>query len=831
MTIRVPGHPRHPHALRSLGGILLARYDHSHDLQDLEESIRLLREAVNLFIANDAGRTQALNNLSCALMSRFRRYARIEDVDESVQLCHQTLLLLPEHHVDRPAALDIYAIALIARFRSTSHTEDLSEAIESYRAALDRRPIGHATRDIFLNNLAIALLLQYERNGSGDRQQHLQEAIGLQREVVLLRPPGHPDRASSIANLSSLVFHSFEATGNYQLLEQCLLLDQEALSLSKQVVSSRAQTVSQSSHHQHARFIERGQEDDLQAAIEMCRMALEVLPREHTDRPTYLRNLSVLLTTRYHFLGQLEDSDEVVELRREALHTLPASHVDYPLFLRSLADSLHDRYKRGGVDRDLHDSLELHRQALDRLIPEHSLRAQFLTNFAVAKCSLYHLLKKDEDLAEAGEFLREACSLFHNHIFYPRAVMNYTSVLYDEFVRKGQRAEDLQEPISLCDELLRTLPSDHSIRKSLRHMLSLLLCDCFLVTRDRLVYRRAFELQQALVADTPDGSPMRASVVDTMASLYLMQNTDEANFSSALTLLMEFVQDPTTTPRERVAMAISRLRDAESWMSAQFVIPTAVEEQLITAYKCTIDLLPQIAAFSLDTSMQLRALRKTLQVDDIITLGANRLIAFGRLEEAVEMLEASRAIVWSQALRLRTPVDDLHPANTQIADKLRSIGQQLRASSVQNQKLVSDDALSISPAVDYEYYYRIHDEALHSDREVKRRRELGDLFVRTLAEARSIPGFERLMLSENYESLSMVASGGPVVILVNQYALILTSSKRTPIRARVSVPKNELQKLRDVLNPRNTLQGKDPADSWEGNHLSQYVYRTQCFNS
>lgn len=809
-TIRTIGHPQYPHALWALGDIIWVHCERFNDPQDLNESIRLLREAVSLFSSSSGiDRFRALTSLTCALMLRFRYHGVVDDVDESVVLSQQALVLLPERHIYRPSALNRHAEALIARFRVASHPKDLSEAIELHRAALDQLPVGHTSRDLHLNNLAIALRLQYERIGPGDRQLYLQEAIELQREALRLRPPGHPDRESSVSNLAALVSLSFKASGNYTLLEECLLLDQEALSSSSDIHHpDRPQILCQHSQHLHARFLQHGQENDLRVAIDMCREAVELFPKDHSGRPISQYNLSVLLTGQFRLFQKQADLDEVVELRREVLHVLPVLHVEYPTYLRGLADSLHVRYTHAGDHQDLHVSLDLYQQVLDRLTPEHSSRAHSLTNFAIAKCSLFQVSKRGEDLAEAIDILREACDLFGGHVFHPTSVMNLASALYTEYMRKGRKAAvDLYEPISLSDELVRGLPHDHSLMNTLRNFLSILLIARFAITRNHRDYLRARELQKALVAEVPIGSAMRAKVMDTMARLYLTRESDEADFTSGLHLITEYLQDSVTTPRLRVEMAIRRLADAESWISPQFVLSADQREQLVTAYKHAIVLLPQIAAFDLGTSAQLLALRETLQADDIVAHCANHLLALGRSEEAIEILEAGRAVIWSQALRLRTSVDNLKVVNAGLADKLRSISQQLKTSFGGSQTLITDDASSILSAMDQEYY-RTQDEALRSDREAARRRDLSASFSATLSEARSIPGFERLMLNETYSSLSQAASCGPVVMLVHQYAIVVASPDQSPIHVRISVPKVDLQKLQDVLNPRNTLQNR-----------------------
>lgn len=186
------------------------------------------------------------------------------------------------------------------------------------------------------------------------------------------------------------------------------------------------------------------------------------------------------------------------------------------------------------------------------------------------------------------------------------------------------------------------------------------------------------------------------------------------------------------------------------------------------------------------------------------------------------MLEAGRAVIWTQALRLRTSVDDLQLVHADLADKLRSISQQLKTSFGESQTLNTDDASSILSAMGQEYY-RTQDEALRSDREAARRRDLSASFSATLSEARRIPGFERLMLNETYSSLSQAASCGPIVMLVQQYAIIIASPDQKPIHVRISVPKVDLQKLQDVLNPRNALQERNVTMTREGIEHVQYV--------
>ncbi|KAG6371182.1 hypothetical protein JVT61DRAFT_9804 [Boletus reticuloceps] len=76
--------------------------------------------------------------------------------------------------------------------------EDLDEAIGLDREALDLRPKGHPDWSGSLSNLAIRLSTRYNQLGV---MEDVDGAIVLNREALHLRPKGHPHRSSSLATL------------------------------------------------------------------------------------------------------------------------------------------------------------------------------------------------------------------------------------------------------------------------------------------------------------------------------------------------------------------------------------------------------------------------------------------------------------------------------------------------------------------------------------------------------------------------------------------------------------------------------------------------------
>jgi hypothetical protein len=58
---------------------------------------------------------------------------------------------------------------------------------------------GHRDHSSSLNDRANTVLTRYEQSG---RIEDLEDVITFHREALTLRPPGHPDRFSSLNNLA-----------------------------------------------------------------------------------------------------------------------------------------------------------------------------------------------------------------------------------------------------------------------------------------------------------------------------------------------------------------------------------------------------------------------------------------------------------------------------------------------------------------------------------------------------------------------------------------------------------------------------------------------------
>ena len=102
------------------------------------------------------------------------------------------------------------------------------------------------------------------------------------------------------------------------------------------------------------------------------------------------------------------------------------------------------------------------------------------------------------------------------------------------------------------------------------------------------------------------------------------------------------------------ASAFQRFTAALSWAQSA---DARAHSSTLEAYQLAIDLLPHLA--TLGHSLQARQEILAVKSDGLARNGTACAIRSGEFGKAVEFLEHGRSTFWSQALRLRTPLDSL----------------------------------------------------------------------------------------------------------------------------------------------------------------------------
>ena len=223
---------------------------------------------------------------------------------------------------------------------------------------------------------------------------------------------------------------------------------------------------------------------------------------------------------------------------------------------------------------------------------------------------------------------------------------------------------------------------------------------------------------------------------------------------------------------------LDRLMAAQTW--ARYA-DDAHHPSALEAYQSAIQLLHLVVMLASDANSRYRLLAdRRLRSGVLSSDAAACTIRFDQVECAVEMLEEGRSIFWSQALQLRTSLDDLHHAFPEFAKRLKKIFTDLERSSFREGSFASLATCTDVKAV------------MTTEAEAAQYRRLNEDRLATLQEVRALKGFEGFLHWKRLATLKMAAVHGPVILLNATLsscdALIVTSTsvERVPLSLQLS---------------------------------------------
>ncbi|KIM76304.1 hypothetical protein PILCRDRAFT_797811, partial [Piloderma croceum F 1598] len=441
------------------------------------------------------------------------------------------------------------------------------------------------------------------------------------------------------------------------------------------------------------------------------RDALELFPAGHPDRSGSLNNLAGSLTRRFEQSGEREDLDEAISLHRDALELFPAGHPNQSTSLDNLATSLTMRFEQSGEWEDLDEAISLHRDALELFPAGHPNRSASFNNLATSIKTRFEHSGEREDLDEAISLHRDALELRPaGHPNRSGSLNNLATSLTRRFEQSGEW-QDLDETIELFPESINSQASGHP---SICH-------------------------------------------ISTSFGSALMRAYDHTHDPEYVEKAMATYRDAVTCQSASVSLRFSAAR---SW--ARYADECS-HKSALDAYQAAVELLPGLAM--LGSALRVRQRALTSGSDGLARNAAACAIRSGQYGKAVELLEEGRAIFWSQALELRTPIIHLREVAPVLESTLKSLSFALEQGSLRD--------ISRNPTDSPQKLISMEQEARHF-------RRLNTEWLETLGEVRGLPGFQDFLRPSRLSTLQSAAVDAPVVILNASESgcdvLIMTSS-------------------------------------------------------
>jgi tetratricopeptide (TPR) repeat protein len=635
----------------------------------------------------------AIHSYTCA--TRYLRKGEDTDLNPAIYLFRKALVQTPPIPAGdelRFSAMLNLATCLDTRFERKGEPLDLEEAIALYRKCLG----STGDRASSLNNLASSLCTRFNYQGN---RSDLDESILLHREALALRPLGHPLRWKSLNNLANALHTAAQEADNPAYLEEAVSFLREARGLSFTSDAQRAKILSNLGSLLDTLFRMTCKITDLDDAVVFHREALGLTHgKDQRHRP--LNNLAAALCLRWSQTGQIVDVNEAVMLQSEAVALLGDSHIDRPSLLDGLASSLSSRFVKEGKRADIDKAIALHRKALSLLREGNRDYSMVLRNLAVA------IFERFDHAGDSGQ------------------------------------VSDLDDIIPLFREELRLLDTSHPDLSSSFNNLSIALLKRFRKSTTFTDLKEAIEMSRKSLQVTPREHPLTCTYSIHLGAMLMemyFHNKQEQNLEDAMAKFRAAVNCES-------APVLERSRGARMW--ADHADP--LHKSALEAYEATIQLLPRLATLNLD--LQARQQILIFRTDGVARNAAACAIRFNDTAKAIELLEAGRAIFWSQALQLRTPLDELdavEPARV-LAERLREIQGFLEKGSFRDvSRRLTDTPQKV----------------ISMDKEASRYRRLNDEWLATLSEVREMDEFHDFLLPKSSTQLLRAAADRSIVVL------------------------------------------------------------------
>jgi tetratricopeptide (TPR) repeat protein len=678
------------------------RYRESGQMSEIDGAISRLRRSLDLRLPPHPMRVVSLLSLASALHDRNLQAPCIEDSDGCISLFREALLsrsagLLdelddvitfePALHRDLDSITD-FASALAYRFNLTGQHMDLRNSISLGKALLEHCP---TYPELFSVHMAVGTAFFQQHRITGQTND-LSEAKKHYQEALPLIPSDHKMRSTVSASIADvLVLEYLDLGQSSDKLDEALPILRQHLANPYTPPGGRHISLDSLARALLMKYESTGKQEYVDEAIGFYNEAFKILPVSHPNRSTLLGNLAVAFSLRYEQTRQSYHLEQAIAFNRQALESMPTSHPQRFGHLLNLAICLTNRSKRISSLQDIQDSIAFLEEAL-QLCPASHLFA--LLNLGVALCHHFRQTREIQSLDRAIACYKEVQRDMHrNSPVRHRLCTGLASALIDRFEATHQ-CPDLEEAITVFREGLSLIPPHHP------------------------------------------GRCMSGILAGGFVRLYSVTK-DQKHLEDAVSAYRDVAKNYS-------CFLSSRLLHASDWarIATAQNHPSALE-----AYQEAINLAPMLVALGMNMKTRQEPL---LMLGDLPRNAARVAICERRPEVAIELLEEGRGVFWSQALRLRTPFDELRLKAPALAETLTMVSEKLEKGSFRDGPEFAHGKVERAMSLEQQ-------EALY--------RSLEDQWHQALDEARKLDGLENLLRPKPFGALQSAAANGPVVIL------------------------------------------------------------------
>jgi tetratricopeptide (TPR) repeat protein len=730
-------HEQRPTVLFSLSKALFIRYSVDHNPDDLDQTIKIGQNILLCRPDRDEDRSYVLSHVGTALLDNFERAGDPDDIDNAIVLLDEALELIPSEHHDRLVFLDNLAEAFSRRFRYRGSVQDIDQAVAMAELALHETADGDSQRPQRLQALGLHLSSRYEETGCAS---DIEKAIGLVNDAVNLLPSGHPQEMRFRAELGDTYLRGF----NRSIYRSNPTITLAALDKS----ISDLQSFIAKSDPGHpdipyakgtvgtillSRFEDIGHFSDITTAISLLMDTIRDTPDDDSYKPNHLHKLGRALTIRFHRRGQISDIDEAISVLQRAIQARPYKLPDDHVFLLDLGNAFAHRFSYLGVSADIDEAIAIQRRVVAAARQGQRQKANPVASLGCWLLSRFVQTKSGSDVDEAVATLQSALQMVdENDPVKPDILMNLATSLENRSECRNEDP-DIEKWIQLLSEAVRISSDGNPAKGGYLNNLGNSHLRRFEYLHSSADIDKAISAYESSLRLIPQDHPAHPATQFNLGKALSFQLDREPNLKALETTISQF----SSAALSRYGPPRVRLQAASRWARYAWKYDHA---SVLQANAAVLDLLPRVAWLGLPLPDRHREL---IRAGDLMNAAAAICIERADYVKAVEWLEQGRSIVWGQLVQLRSPVDELRNADSDLAKRLAN-----RFEQVTRQLQTSGPGITSS----------------HSDSGA-RHRILVSEWEDIIGEIRTIDGFHNFLLPKKLEELVISQNMGPIVVL------------------------------------------------------------------
>ncbi|MFD7496581.1 CHAT domain-containing protein [Streptomyces sp. NPDC059832] len=713
------------------------------ELDAMDTLVDLARSVAPRAAADAADREVRRGFLAMALATRYRVTGSAEDGAESILVMRDIVAAADPGDPRYSAYLSNLGDTLISRFLRDGDVSDLDAAVEAheqaYRATLPTAP----DRRDYLPKLALALRLRYDDRRNPDDLEHV---VAVIRDAVAEGRPAPDCRSAGLSTLAKVLEWRFRHTMDPADLDAAVAAGREAVDLDAGNEARSTTAPSRLASALFARYEQTGNAADLDEAISTLGTALANMPDGDERRPSELHNHAVYVQARALLTGSSADFDRsVIELREVTSTRSPGDSTRSRDFY-SLGMALRVRHSQLGDDLDMHAAVEAHRTALRGAAGDPLMRPIAAVGLANALTQVFQRTGDRAVLDEAITLAAGAEHEFPEHgglVNRPLSTLSWLLRMRVDLPGDPDPT-DVTEMLRVSERMIdATHPGSSEYGLLLRNR-SVALTTAARVGRDATLLDQAVATARQAVDVTRPGDARRAEWLWSLGLILRQRHNatgNRADLEATLACWREAARDPYGDPDTvaRCAVRAGRLAAQKGEI-----------EGAVADYGLAVRHLPTVAWHGMRTGVRSDTLRGW---SGLASEAAGAAIAAGQLATAVELLEQSRSVIWTQALHLRSDLSDLADSHPDLAERLTALRTRLDAFSPISEP---HQLVGLADGIQGPEF---------SAEAGERRRDLAREWDETVERVRRIEGFEHFLGPTPYAELKDAATGGPVVIV------------------------------------------------------------------